>query len=97
MFVYLLKCELENADLQASDLRSKMAEFNHIALMEDTWMFKTDLDIEKVDAILADSLEEISKVMIMEVKGDFTMQGLSEEHMSWIEENLNEGGEIEEE
>jgi len=97
MSVYMLKCDFSTREDLVENVLAKLEEFDHIQIMPDTWFFSTDLDIEGVDAEFNDFLEEIGIALIMEVLGDFTIQGLEEESMEWIETHLDEGEEDDEE
>jgi hypothetical protein len=81
--VYLLHFD---DDAETSKLSCLLADdYESIQISGSTWLIDSDLDIEELDGRLTGAYGGEEMMLLVELTGDFTMQGLPQEHMDWID------------
>ena len=61
--------------------------FESIRVSDTTWFIATDMDMDELDDEFADIVDDTELMLVIEVSGDFSMQGLPDEQMTWIDEH----------
>lgn len=94
MFVYQITCGVDRDDARIKELSRVLAEaFDSKRVMNTTWFVATDADIEDVELTVTDVFGDTDPLIIVDITGDFTMQGLPEELMQWVDERFAGEGE----
>ncbi|MFH0882902.1 MAG: hypothetical protein V2A56_07940 [bacterium] len=61
--------------------------FESIRVSDTAWFIATDRDMDELDEQLADVADDTKLLIVVEIKGDFSMQGLPDQQMVWIDQH----------
>ncbi len=84
MTVYMVHHAPEYAEILARHFEQ---EYESIRISDTAWFIATEMDMDELDERLADVVDDTELLVIIEISGDFSMQGLPEEQMVWIDEH----------
>ena len=94
MAIYLVSCDSDKNDPKMAEIHEGLLDrFDAIQILTGAWLLSTDDDIDKVDELLGGVFPDTEPMVLVEITGDFSMQGLGDEEMDWISERFGGAGE----
>jgi len=87
MTVYLIHHEEEGSALLDALLADEFDDF--VQATDTTWFVATEMDLDQLDELFEDRLDDTKRLIVIELTGDFTMQGLPDDQMVWLDAHLS--------
>jgi hypothetical protein len=64
--------------------------YDSLQVSDTVWLLSTEKDIDTVDNWCDEHIPATGPVVLLELSGDFSMQGLDEPVMQWIDERSSQ-------
>lgn len=94
MAVYMVSCDSDKNDPKMAEIHEGLLDqFDAIQVLTGAWLIASDASIDDIDEKLAKVFPESEPMILLEIGGDFSMQGLGDEEMDWIGERFGGGEE----
>jgi hypothetical protein len=84
MIVYMIHHSPAIADVLGKYLTDT---FESIRVSDTAWFIATDMNMDELDEQLADVVDDTELMIVVEISGDFSMQGLPDQQMAWIDQH----------
>ena len=61
--------------------------FEALQVSDTTWFIATEMDMDELDEEFSAAFDDTELLIVVELSGDFSMQGLPDEQMAWIDQH----------